>query len=178
MASILVLDFGGQYSQLIARRVRDDHVYCEILPSQTPLERIRDGAYKGIILTGGPSSVNAPDAPRCPDSLFDLGIPVLGICYGAQLMAVLTGGQVLRQDKREYGRVPLRITGDSLLWNDIPRDTVCWMSHTDQIDRLPPGFTAIAATQNCPVAARSRSIGSPATSVSALVENGTSKRWR
>ena len=85
--------------------------------------------------------------------LIDLGVPVLGICYGAQLMAVLTGGQVLRQDKREYGRVPLRITGDSLLWNDIPRDTVCWMSHTDQIDRLPPGFTAIAATQNCPVAA-------------------------
>lgn len=153
MESILVLDFGGQYSQLIARRVRDDHVYCEILPHQTPIERIRAGAYKGIILTGGPSSVNAPEAPRCPASLLDLGIPVLGICYGAQLMAVLAGGQVARQDKREYGRVPLRITGESSLWNGIPRDTTCWMSHTDQIDRLPPGFTAIAGTDNCPVAA-------------------------
>lgn len=153
MESILVLDFGGQYSQLIARRVRDDHVYCEILPYRTPVEQIRQGDYKGIILTGGPSSVNDPGAPRCDTAILTLGIPVLGICYGAQLMAVLSGGAVARQNKREYGRVPLKISGKNPLFSGVSQETTCWMSHTDQIDKLPPGFVITARTENCPIAA-------------------------
>ena len=153
METILILDFGGQYSQLIARRVRDDHVYCEILPGRTALDRIRNGSYKGIILTGGPNSVNEPRAPRCEAAILDLGVPVLGICYGAQLMAVLAGGRVDRQDRREYGRVPLQIMGSSRLLQGIPAETTCWMSHTDQIAQLPPGFQMTARTDNCSIAA-------------------------
>jgi GMP synthase (glutamine-hydrolysing) len=151
--SILVLDFGGQYNQLIARRVRDEHVYCEILPWGTSLERIRAGRYRGIIFTGGPSSVNDPKAPVCSQDLFELGIPVLGICYGAQLMAHLLGGAVARAEKREYGRVPLTLDPDSVLFQDLPGQTSCWMSHTDQISRLPRGFRATAHTPACAVAA-------------------------
>ena len=144
--SILVLDFGGQYNQLIARRVRDQHVYCEILPWSTSLERIRAGQYRGIIFTGGPSSVNDPRAPVCSPELFELNIPVLGICYGAQLMAHLLGGAVRRAEKREYGRVPLVLDTQSALFKGLPGDTSCWMSHTDQISRLPGGFQATAHT--------------------------------
>ena len=151
--SILVLDFGGQYNQLIARRVRDQHVYCEILPWSTSLERIRAGQYRGIIFTGGPSSVNDPRAPVCSPELFELNIPVLGICYGAQLMAHLLGGAVRRAEKREYGRVPLTLDTQSALFQDLPGDTSCWMSHTDQISRLPGGFQATAHTAACMVAA-------------------------
>ena len=151
--TILILDFGGQYSQLIARRVRDDHVYCVILPYHTPLEQIRHGHYKGIILSGGPSSVYAPQAPRCADGVFQLGIPVLGICYGAQLMALLTGGEVTRQDKREYGQVTLHTKHKGHLLEDLPGESSCWMSHTDQIEQLPEGFTTLASTSTCPVAA-------------------------
>jgi GMP synthase (glutamine-hydrolysing) len=151
--SILVLDFGGQYNQLIARRVRDHHVFCEILPYQTDSEKIRQGGYSGIIFTGGPSSVSGAGAPRCQPAVFNLGIPILGICYGAQLMADCLGGRVERPAKREYGRVPVCLDGTSRLFSGIPADTVCWMSHTDHIAVVPAGFRVTAWTDTCPVAA-------------------------
>ena len=155
--SILILDFGGQYSQLIARRVRDDHVYCTILPWHTPLEKIRDAHVQGIILTGGPNSVYAEHAPCCDAELLSLGIPVLGICYGAQLMTVLSGGTVIRSQQPEYGSVPIHLNKESRLFSGLPEDTICWMSHTDQIQSLPAGFQVTAQTQNCPIAAMENS---------------------
>jgi GMP synthase (glutamine-hydrolysing) len=151
--AILVLDFGGQYNQLIARRVRENNVYCEILPYSVPLERIRQGQYRGIIFTGGPNSTTGANAPKCDPLLFDLGVPILGICYGAQLMALMLGGQVATPAKREYGHIPLTITAESPLFTAVPRQTGCWMSHTDQITRVPSGFTVTARTADCPVAA-------------------------
>ncbi len=151
--AVLVLDFGGQYNQLIARRVRENNVYCEVLPYTVPLERIRQGQYRGIIFTGGPMSTTGANAPKCDPGLFELGIPVLGICYGAQLMALMLGGQVVTPDKREYGHIPLAISQDSLLFRDVPHETVCWMSHTDHIARVPAQFAVTAATATCPVAA-------------------------
>ena len=151
--AILVLDFGGQYNQLIARRVRDDHVFCEVLPYATSLDRIRSRRYKGIIFTGGPSSVALDNAPRCNPAVFALGLPILGICYGAQLMSTMLGGHVTTPDKREYGRVPIRVNTGSKLFSSISPDTVCWMSHTDHIDALPDGFSVTAKTDTCPVAA-------------------------
>lgn len=106
--AVLILDFGGQYSQLIARRVRDCNVYCEIKSYKTPAEQIAGAGYKGIIFSGGPNSVYAEDAPVCDKKVFDLGIPVLGICYGAQLMAYLLGGKVSSSEVREYGKTPVR----------------------------------------------------------------------
>lgn len=151
--TVLILDFGGQYKQLIARRIRACRVYCEILPHTTPLEVIHARQPKGIVLTGGPSSVYAPDAPTCSAELFDLGVPVLGICYGAQLMAYRLGGRVQPADTSEYGRTDLSIVADSPLFSDVPPSTTCWMSHTDRITALPTGFRATAHTPNCPVAA-------------------------
>ncbi len=152
--AILVLDFGGQYNQLIARRVRENKVYCEVLPYSTPIEKIREGQYSGIIFTGGPSSVSAIDAPRCDPAVFELGIPILGICYGAQLMATVLGGAVDRPEKREYGKVSLDIIKqDSLLFRRVDAHTTCWMSHTDQIIQLPSGFSATAKTSSCQTAA-------------------------
>jgi len=151
--SVLVLDFGGQYNQLIARRVRENNVYCEVLPYSVPLERIRQGNYKGIIFTGGPNSTTAANAPKCASELFRLGIPILGICYGAQLMALMLGGEIVTPDKREYGHVPLLISGESLLFKQVEKKTVCWMSHTDHIARIPAGFAVTATTSTCPVAA-------------------------
>ena len=151
--TVLILDFGGQYKQLIARRIRACSVYCEILPHTTPLEVIRARQPKGIVLTGGPSSVYVPDAPTCSAELFDLGVPVLGICYGAQLMAYRLGGRVQPADTSEYGRTDLSIAADSPLFSDVPPNTTCWMSHTDRITALPLGFRATAHTPNCPVAA-------------------------
>lgn len=151
--AILILDFGGQYNQLIARRVRDQQVYCEVLPYNTPLKKIKHRNYRGIIFTGGPRSAAFADAPRCAPEIFELGIPILGICYGAQLMAVLLGGAVETPDKREYGNVPLKIEEDSLLFSDVPAATSCWMSHTDHISVLPAGFAKTAETESCPVAA-------------------------
>ncbi len=151
--TILILDFGGQYKQLIARRIRACRVYCEILPHTTPLEFIRARQPKGIVLTGGPSSVYAPGAPTCSAELFDLGVPVLGICYGAQLMAYRFGGRVQPADTSEYGRTDLSLAADSPLFSDVPPSTTCWMSHTDRITALPLGFRATAHTPNCPVAA-------------------------
>ncbi len=154
MEKILVLDFGGQYNQLIARRVRERHVYCDILPYTTPLERIAAQGYSGIIFTGGPNSVYLPDSPRCSVRLLSLGIPILGICYGAQLMATLLGGTIEQAPTREYGRVSMRLSGSqSPLFADVPQQSAVWMSHTDRISALPDGFHVIAETDACPCAA-------------------------
>ncbi len=151
---ILILDFGGQYKQLIARRVRAANVYCEILPHTVPIERIRALAPRGIILTGGPNSVYAPDAPVFDGDLFSLGVPVLGICYGAQLMARMLGGRVEAAATSEYGNAELYLDApDSVLFQNVPASTVCWMSHRDRIALLPPGFRATAHTNHCPIAA-------------------------
>ncbi len=151
--SILVLDFGGQYNQLIARRVRELHVYSEVLPHDTPLDRIREGHYRGVIFTGGPSSVNADGAPDCDPGIYRLGLPILGICYGAQLIAKQRGGRVFSPEKREYGNTPVTHDGRSRLFADVSATSVAWMSHTDQIDSLPPGFATSASSDTCPVAA-------------------------
>ncbi len=151
--SILILDFGGQYNQLIGRRVRDLNVFCEIKSYRTSLDEIKSSGYKGIILTGGPNFVYADGALTCDPALFDLGIPVLGICYGAQSMAHLLGGQVEAASEREYGRVPLHIDIADMLFDEVKQDSISWMSHTDQIVALPGGFEITAHSASCPVAA-------------------------
>ena len=152
--TILVLDFGGQYNQLIARRVRENHVYCEVHPHTLSLERIRALAPRGIILTGGPNSVYGAEAITAPKELFALGIPILGICYGAQLMAHLCGGRVETAPTSEYGRTEVDITDKaSRLFDGIPAKNICWMSHTDYISELPAGFHTTASTPVCPIAA-------------------------
>ena len=153
MEKILVLDFGGQYNQLIARRVRDAHIYAEILPYTTDLAKIREQGYKGIIFTGGPNSVYDPASPHYTQNILDLGVPVLGICYGCQLMAWMRGGRVETAPVSEYGKIDLHITGESPLLAGIPADSVVWMSHTDYIAEAPEGFTVVAETANCPCAA-------------------------
>ena len=151
---ILVLDFGGQYNQLIARRVRESSVYCEVHPHTLSLAEVRALAPRGIILTGGPNSVYGAEAVTAPKELFSMGIPVLGICYGAQLMAYLLGGTVETAPTSEYGRTEVDITGrDSLLFMGIPEKNVCWMSHTDYISAMPAGFALTAHTPVCPIAA-------------------------
>ena len=151
---ILVLDFGAQYSQLIARRVRELHVFSELQPFSYPLEEISRRRPKGIILSGGPSSVYAGHAPLIDKAIFYLGIPVLGICYGMQLMTNLLGGNVLAAPEREYGRTQLRLTGSSDLFSGFPQEpTTVWMSHGDRIEDLPPGFRVIAKSDNSPFAA-------------------------
>ena len=153
---ILVLDFGGQYNQLIARRVRENHVYCEVHPQSLSLEKIREMAPKGIILTGGPNSVYTEDAVTCSPEIFNLGIPVLGICYGSQLMAHLLGGKVETAPTSEYGKteVTLNEAGkSSKLFEGVREKSICWMSHTDYIAKAPEGFTVTAFTPVCPVAA-------------------------
>ena len=156
---IVILDFGGQYKQLIARRVRACRVYCEIRPCTTSMEELRALSPKGVILTGGPGSVYEPDAPACDPALFSLGVPILGICYGAQLMAHLLGGQVESAQTSEYGHTQLLIDGpDSALFRGTPGDTACWMSHRDRIAALPAGFRITAHTPACPVAAMEDSV--------------------
>ena len=151
---ILVLDFGGQYNQLIARRVRENHVYCEVHPHTLSLEKIKAMAPNGIILTGGPNSVYKADSASCSADLFKLGIPVMGICYGSQLMAHLLGGKVETAPTSEYGKTEVTVTAsDSKLFQDVDTKTICWMSHTDYIAAAPAGFTVTAATPVCPVAA-------------------------
>ena len=150
---ILILDFGGQYTQLIARRVRECHVYSEVIPWNTPLPEILARAPRGIILSGGPSSVHDDGAPRIDPALYDAGIPVLGICYGMQLTALLLGGQVEKARQREYGRITVRMKEQQgLLWG-LKRSSSCWMSHTWQVSSCPPGFRVVAETDNCPIAA-------------------------
>ena len=150
---ILVLDFGGQYNQLIARRVRECGVYCEVKPYTLPLEEIRAKNPVGIIFTGGPNSVYDDGAPRCDKALFELGIPALGICYGSQLMAYTLGGEVSAAQRREYGKTQLTYDGGSILFRDMPPSAVAWMSHTDYISKLPEGFSVTAHSDTCPVAA-------------------------
>ncbi|MBQ3424500.1 MAG: glutamine-hydrolyzing GMP synthase [Clostridia bacterium] len=150
---IVILDFGGQYTQLIARRVRECRVYSEVIPWNTPVEAVRDLEPAGIILSGGPASVNDPGAPRCDEGIFHLGVPVLGICYGMQLMAVLLGGEVQRAREREYGRVALRPLAQTGLLQGVASESACWMSHTWQVAACPDGFHPLARTDNCPVAA-------------------------
>lgn len=150
---ILVADFGGQYNQLIARRVRDLRVYCEVVAFSKILEEAKAKKPKGIIFTGGPASVYEKGAPSVPSEVFNLGIPVLGICYGAQLTAHVLGGKVKSPDFKEYGRVDLEIKPGSKLFKNIELKNTCWMSHRDYIEVLPSGFTVTAFTKACPVAA-------------------------
>ena len=142
--SVLVLDFGGQYCQLIARRVRDCKVYCEIKPYQTPIEKIKEAGYKGIIFTGGPNSVYEENSPKCPKEIFELGVPVLGICYGAQLMAHLLGGKVSSSEIKEYGKTETEFDTSSALFRGTKQNSTTWMSHTDYISQVPQGFRVTA----------------------------------
>jgi GMP synthase (glutamine-hydrolysing) len=152
--SILVLDFGAQYSQLIARRVREQKVYSELHPYNLPLERIRAMQPAGIILSGGPSSVYADGAPRVSPELFELGIPILGICYGVQLASLVLGGQVAAAQHREYGRASVKLTQPSALMAgfDLGEEVAVWMSHGDRVEKLPEGFAAVGTSLNCPFA--------------------------
>jgi len=147
---VLVIDFGGQYNQLIARRVREANVYCEVLPYNVSIERIKSLNPKGIIFTGGPASVLDEKAPYCDKEIFNLGIPVLGICYGMQLMSVMLGGSVTKADQREYGKADINVDNKSLLMKDVEDNTSCWMSHTFYVDKLPEGFRNIGKSVNCP----------------------------
>lgn len=150
---IIVLDFGGQYNQLIARRVREANVYCEVLSYDTPIDEIKAKNPKGIIFTGGPSVVYEENAPMVEKEIFELGIPVLGICYGSQLMGHVLGGKVAKADQREYGKTDMNVRVDNPLFKDVEENTVCWMSHTYYISEPPEGFEVIATTGTCPVAA-------------------------
>lgn len=149
---VLVLDFGGQYNQLIARRVRDLGVYCDLLPCDLSVEKIKAYAPIGIIFTGGPNSVYAENAPRVDKEIFSLGIPVLGICYGCQLTAYMLGGTVTHAETSEYGKREWSVIGESPLLLDVPQKSVCWMSHTDFVSVPPEGFTVIGTTESCPAA--------------------------
>jgi GMP synthase (glutamine-hydrolysing) len=149
---ILVVDFGGQYNQLIARRVREHGVYCEIVPYTHSLEKIAEKNPKGVIFTGGPNSVYGDDAPRIDSGIFDLGVPVLGICYGHQLIAYTLGGEVKSAEVREYGKTEIALDSCSL-FKGIEGEGQCWMSHTDFVSGVPAGFSVVSATSQCPVAA-------------------------
>ena len=151
---VIVIDFGGQYNQLVARRVRECNVYCEIYSYRTDIEQIKAMNPKGIILTGGPNSCYEADSPTCNKELFELGIPVLGLCYGAQLMSHVLGGKVERADVREYGKTEVIIDKkDSKVFEGVSETTTCWMSHFDYISKIAPGFEITAHTADCPVAA-------------------------
>ena len=151
--TVLILDFGGQYTQLIARRVRECHVYSEVVPWNLPLADILARSPKGIILSGGPSSVRDEDAPRIDPALYDAGIPVMGICYGMQLTADLLGGRVEKAKEREYGRITVRKKENTALFGGMKPTSGCWMSHTWQVCACPPGFEIVAETDNCAIAA-------------------------
>ena len=150
---ILVLDFGGQYNQLIARRVRECNVYCEVHPYNMPIEKIKAFGARGIIFTGGPNSVFGSDSPQIDKAIFDLGIPVLGICYGCQLMSYTLGGMVEHAPVSEYGKTIVNVDNTSVLFKDCKKETTVWMSHTDYVSRVPEGFKITAHTSVCPVAA-------------------------
>jgi GMP synthase (glutamine-hydrolysing) len=152
---VLILDFGAQYTQLIARRVREQKVYSEIHPFNVPIAKIREMAPRGIILSGGPSSCYDPGAPRVSTELYELGVPILGICYGVQLTALLLGGKVVPAERREYGRAQIRVKDTADLFHGFPagEETPVWMSHGDRIETLPSGFALSAESANCPAAA-------------------------
>lgn len=149
---VLILDFGGQYNQLIARRVRENNVYCEVVPYDISVEEIKSKNPKGIIFTGGPASVYEEDSPKCDREILKMGIPILGICYGMQLMSHLLGGKVGRAGKREYGKTSVKLD-ESKLFKGISGENICWMSHTCFVDAPPSGFKVIANTGTCPAAA-------------------------
>ena len=150
---VLVVDFGAQYAQLIARRVREAHVYSEIVPHSATASELMARHPSGIILSGGPKSVNETPAPTIDPAIYDTGVPILGICYGAQLLTRQLGGEVSRTGRGEYGRTPLTLTGRSPLFVDWPEDAEVWMSHGDAITRVPDGFVATASSPDAPVAA-------------------------
>ncbi|MGV3024975.1 glutamine-hydrolyzing GMP synthase [Clostridium thermobutyricum] len=150
---VLIVDFGGQYNQLIARRVRECGVYCEIIPYSYSIEKIKEKNPRGIIFTGGPNSVYGENTPKVSKEIFELGVPVLGICYGVQLMSHLLGGKVATAPVREYGKTELNIDNTSRLFEGIESKDICWMSHTDYISESPEGFKVIAHSEVCPVAA-------------------------
>ena len=150
---VIVIDFGGQYNQLIARRVRECNVYCEIYSYKIDIEKIKEMNPKGVILTGGPSSCYEENSATYSKELFELGIPVLGLCYGAQLMQHLLGGKVERASVREYGKSELSVDNSSAIFSDVKTKSICWMSHFDYISQVAPGFTITATTPDCPVAA-------------------------
>lgn len=150
---VLVLDFGGQYNQLIARRVRECNVYCEIVPYTEGLDEILARKPKGIIFTGGPNSVYDPESPSYDKAIFEAGVPILGICYGCQLMAYKLGGKVQTAPVSEYGKMEVEVSRKSLLFHNVSSKTVTWMSHTDYIAEAPEGFKITGTTKNCPVAA-------------------------
>ena len=149
---ILIIDFYGQYNQLIARRVRECNVYSEIVPFNTSIEKIKEKRPKGIIFTGGPASVFENGAPKCDKEIFELGIPILGICYGMQLITYMLGGKVKKADKREYGVTNVSIKNSSKLFNGFKNKNNCLMSHTDFVEQTPQGFENIAKTELCPIA--------------------------
>ena len=150
---IIVLDFGGQYNQLIARRVRECGVYCEVKSYKTPIDEIKAKNPKGIIFTGGPNSVYDEKSPHIGKEIFELGVPVLGICYGCQLMAYTLGGKVSSCVTSEYGKTETIYDNSSLLFNGLPEKAVSWMSHTDFVSEIPEGFKVTAHTADCPAAA-------------------------
>ena len=150
---VLVIDFGGQYNQLIARRVRESGVYCEIVSYKHSLEAIKAKNPKGIIFTGGPNSAYLEDSPTIDPEIYTWGVPVLGICYGSQLMMHMLGGKVCKAPEREYGKTLVDLDTASPLFNTLPAQNVCWMSHNDYIEQAAPGFEIVAHTPNCPVAA-------------------------
>ncbi len=150
---IIVLDFGGQYNQLIARRVRECNVYCEVHPYNLPLGKLKEMNPKGIIFTGGPNSVYGEDSPLCDRAVFEIGIPILGICYGSQLMAHMLGGKVATAPVSEYGKTEVTVNPHKALFQGVSETTICWMSHTDYIERAPEDFCVTAKTPVCPVAA-------------------------
>ena len=153
---VIVLDFGGQYNQLIARRVRDYNVYCEIMPYTTPIEKIKEASPTGIIFTGGPNSVYDEKSPHIGKEIFELGIPILGICYGCQLMAYTLGGVVAQADEataREYGKTETYYDESCVLFEGLPKNGISWMSHGDYISEVPEGFKVTAHTAVCPTGA-------------------------
>ena len=150
---VIVIDFGGQYNQLVARRVRECNVYCEIYSYKTDIAKIKAMNPKGVILTGGPNSCYEDGAPTCTEELFNLGVPVLGLCYGAQLMMHVLGGKVEKAPVREYGKTEVMVDNSSALFTDVSPTTICWMSHFDYISKVAPGFRICAHTADCPVAA-------------------------
>ena len=140
--TVIVLDFGGQYNQLIARRVRECNVYCEVMSYKNSIEKIKEKNPVGIIFTGGPNSVYDEKSPHCDKTIFELGIPILGICYGSQLMAYTLGGHVDTAPVSEYGKTEIT-TSESKLFENVDKNTVVWMSHTDYIDKIPEGFKIV-----------------------------------
>ncbi len=150
---VLVIDFGAQYAQLIARRVRECSVYCEIVPYSCPLEKIKEMQPAAIILSGGPASVYVENAPKADAGIFELGVPVLGICYGHQFMCQTLGGKVSSANIREYGKTAIELDVKTPLFANLIEQNICWMSHTDFVAEPPAGFELLAVTGDCPVAA-------------------------